>query len=45
MCGLLEGLWRQKKAIKTFEEYKTCTEIYCAQWESGLTLENLTVAG
>ena len=43
------GCWKvygdEKKAIKTFEEYKKCTEIYCAQWESGLTLENLTVAG
>lgn len=43
------GCWKvygdEVQAKKTFETYKKCTEIYCAQWERGKTLENLAVAG
>ena len=42
------GCWKvygdEKKALKTFEEYKKCTQIYCEQWERGKSLEYLCVA-
>lgn len=43
------GCWKvygdEKAAKQTFEKYKKCTEIYCAQWKKGNSIENLTVAG
>lgn len=49
-CGCkCAGCWKvygdPKAAKKTFEKYKKCTEIYCAQWEMGKSIEKLTVAG
>lgn len=42
------GCWKvygdEKKAQKTFDSYKRCTEICCAQWKNGVSLESLTVA-
>lgn len=43
------GCWKvygnKEEALKTFQKYKICTEIYCAQWKSGAPLEALAVAG
>ena len=43
------GCWKVygdvEKAMKTFELYKSCTDIYYKQWKSGKTVEQLTVAG
>lgn len=39
------GTWKvygdEKKARKTFREYKNCTEHYCRLWNSGVGLEQL----
>lgn len=41
------GCWKvygdEITAQKTFEKYKKCTEVYCAQWLAGRSLERLTV--
>ena len=34
----------EKKARSLFKEYRKCTEIYCALWQSGSRLEQLAVA-
>lgn len=43
------GYWKvygdEAAAKKKFAQYKKCTEIYCAQWENGKNIEQLTVAG
>lgn len=49
-CGYkCSGCWKVygnlEEALKTFEKYKKCTEIYCAQWAKGVPLEKLAVAG
>lgn len=49
-CGYkCSGCWKvygnQEEALKTFEKYKKCTEIYCAKWAGGMPLEKLAVAG
>ena len=42
------GLWKvygdEEKARSLFAQYKKCTEIYCALWQSGSKLEQLAVA-
>lgn len=42
------GCWKvygdETKALKIFEKYKKCTEIYCKQWREGKTLDCLCVA-
>lgn len=42
------GCWKvygdEAEARKTFDKYKKCTDIYCAQWEKGKSIERLTVA-
>ena len=42
------GCWKvygdEKQALKIFEKYKKCTEIYCKQWKEGKTLDCLCVA-
>lgn len=43
-CGCWKVYGDEKQALETFEKYKKCTEIYCAQWDQGKSLENLTVA-
>lgn len=41
------GLWKVygdvDSALRIFEKYKKCTDIYTKQWESGSSLEKLTV--
>ncbi len=43
------GCWKvygdAEKAQKTFARYQKCTDVYCAQWQKGTTLERLAVAG
>ena len=43
------GCWKvygdEKQALKIFEKYKKCTEIYCEQWKDGTSIECLCVAG
>lgn len=43
------GCWKvygdEKQALKIFEKYKKCTEIYCEQWKDGKSIECLCVAG
>lgn len=43
------GCWKVygdvQKAKKTFMIYEKCTSIYYAQWQSGKSIERLTVAG
>ena len=43
------GCWKvykdEKVAKKTFEKYKKCTDVYCAQLANGSSIEWLTVAG
>ena len=42
------GCWKvygdEEKARSLFAQYKKCTEIYCALWQSGSKLEQLAVA-
>ena len=43
------GCWKvygdAREARKTFGRYRRCTEIYCARFAQGTTLERLAVAG
>ena len=43
------GCWKvygdPAAAQKTFEKFRKCTQVYCAQWEQGRSIERLTVAG
>lgn len=43
------GYWKvygdEAAAQRTFEKYKKCTKVYCAQWAQGASIERLTVAG
>lgn len=43
------GCWKvyndEEKAKKLFKQYKKCTDIYCAQFAQGKSIERLTVAG
>ncbi len=43
------GLWKVygdvEKARRMFDQFKKCTEIYCALWRSGSDIGQLTVAG
>lgn len=43
------GCWKvygdAEKAQETFDRYQKCTDIYCAQWKQGTSLEHLAVAG
>lgn len=43
------GCWKvygdEKAARRTFERYKKCTDVYCAQYAKGKSIERLTVAG
>lgn len=42
------GTWKvygdAEKAEKTFQRYKKCTSVYCAQYANGRSIERLTVA-
>ena len=42
------GCWKvygdAEAAQRTFEKYKKCTDVYCSQWEKGISIERLTVA-
>lgn len=42
------GCWKvfgdEEKAIKIFNKYKKCTDVYCSQWQMGRSVEKLTVA-
>ena len=46
-CAKCTGCWQvygdEEKALKTFERYRKCTEVYCAQVSCGKSLERLTV--
>ncbi len=46
---LCSGCWKvyadAQHAQELFAKYKKCTEIYCAQFAHGVTIERLTVAG
>ncbi len=48
-CCKCAGCWKVygdvEKAKKTFLKYKRCTDIYCAQYAKGKSIERLTVAG
>lgn len=48
-CSKCTGTWKvygdEEKAHKTFATYRKCTDIYCAQYAQGKTIERLTVAG
>lgn len=43
------GCWKvygdEEAAKKTFAKYKKCTDVYCAQYANGRSVERLTVAG
>lgn len=43
------GCWKVygdvKTAERTFEKYRKCTNVYCAQYAKGRSIERLTVAG
>lgn len=43
------GCWKvygdEEKAQKTFARYQKCTDIYCAQWKQGKSIDRLTIAG
>ena len=42
------GCWKvygdEENAKRKFECYKKCTDVYCAQWANGKSIERLTVA-
>lgn len=42
------GEWKvygdEEQAMKTFAKYRKCTEVYCAQFAQGRSIERLTVA-
>ena len=46
-CAKFTGYWQvfgnEEAALKTFERYRKCTEVYCAQVSCGRSLERLTV--
>ena len=41
------GCWKvygdETQAKRTFAKYRKCTEVYCAQWAAGKSIERLTV--
>lgn len=43
------GCWKvygdETEALRRFAQYKKCTDVYCACWERGRSIERLTVAG
>lgn len=43
------GCWKvygdEAAAKKMFAQYRKCTRVYCSQWEKGIDIERLTVAG
>lgn len=43
------GCWKvygdEVEAKRRFAQYKKCTDVYCACWERGRSIERLTVAG
>ena len=43
------GCWKvygdAEAAQKTFDRYQKCTDVYCAQWKQGKSIERLTIAG
>lgn len=43
------GCWKvygdEAEARRRFAQYKKCTDVYCACWEQGRSIERLTVAG
>lgn len=43
------GCWKvygdEDEARRRFAQYKKCTDVYCACWERGRSIERLTVAG
>ena len=45
-CFKCVGCWKvygdERAALKTFEKYKRCTDIYNEQWENGKSIEQLT---
>lgn len=48
-CSKCAGCWKvygdAQAAEKLFAKYRKCRDVYCARWESGASLERLTVAG
>lgn len=48
-CSKCTGYWKvygdPQTAGELFAKYRKCTDIYCAQWESGVSIERLAVAG
>lgn len=48
-CCKCVGCWKvygdADAAQKTFAKYKKCTDVYCAQYAKGKSIERLTVAG
>ena len=46
-CAKCTGYWQvygnEEAALKTFERYKKCTDVYCTQVSCGKSLERLTV--
>lgn len=44
-CGCWKVYGDAEVAQKTFAMYKKCTELYCAQYASGQSIERLAVAG
>ena len=46
-CAKCTGYWQvysdEEKALKTFERYRKCTNVYCTQVSCGKSLERLTV--
>lgn len=47
-CSKCSGCWKvygnKQEAEKLFEKYRKCTDVYCAQWKKGKSIERLTVA-
>lgn len=43
------GCWKvygdEKTAMKKFDSYKRCKDIYCSKWNSGTSIRQLTVVG
>ncbi len=42
-CGCWKVYSDEKAAMKTFERYKKCTDVYCAHFANGAPIEKLTV--
>ena len=47
-CSKCTGCWKvygdEQAAQALFAKYKKCTDIYCAQWAKGKSIERLTIA-